>query len=86
MGVSCYQNWGARLMGTITKADTQNDTKLPTSFRRHALGWLVWQHGLSKMEATDILDGISTPNSKNGRLRQEAIDVAGYIEHIGNAQ
>lgn len=47
-----------------------------------AVKWLIYQHGKTAEEAAEIMSGIITPGSNWGRLRQEAADVAGFVEAL----
>jgi len=59
-------------------------TELSPNIRRLALGWLGFQYNMGNEEACGVLDGLSTSGSRIGRLRQEALDVAEYAEHVSN--
>lgn len=50
---------------------------------RRAMKWLIFEHGMEEQEASEVIAGIATPNSRYGSLRQEAIDVAYFVEHLG---
>jgi protein-tyrosine phosphatase len=58
--------------------------ELPPRVVHLAIKWLMWQHGMTVEEAGAVMARIPRGNTKQ-RQRQEAIDVADFVEHQGNA-
>ncbi len=54
--------------------------ELPPRVVRIAVRWLVWQHGMTVEEAVKTMTGRPIGNTRQ-RQRQEAIDVADFVEH-----
>jgi hypothetical protein len=46
--------------------------------RRVAARWLVWQHGMDSIQATEVVNG-RLHNSRTTGLREEAIEIGIFV-------
>lgn len=55
--------------------------ELPPHVARNAVRWLMYQHGMTVDEANKTMTGRHSGPTRQ-RQRQEAIDVADFVEHV----
>lgn len=61
--------------------------ELPPQIVVTARKWLVWQCGMTAEDAIKVMDCAKGYNGPTrSRQRQEAIDVADFVEHLTNAK
>jgi hypothetical protein len=65
------------------QSQTAATKKLPPRTLERAIGWLVFEHGMSEATASEIMTGLSTSHNSCLKFRQQAIDVADFVEHLG---
>lgn len=58
----------------------ENGLELSPRVVRIAIRWLIWQHGMTVEEAAKTMTQRPGGNTRQ-RQRQEAIDVADFVEH-----
>jgi hypothetical protein len=63
--------------------ETTGET-LPPFTMKVAVQWLMYQHGLEVATASDVMKGNCTESSRMGKMRQEAIDVAYFVEALND--
>ena len=47
-----------------------------------ATKWLIYQHGMTVEQAADVMTGLCQDRSRMAATRQEALDVASFVEDI----
>ena len=62
----------------MSTPDRTSTTDLPDAARK----WLAYQHGMSARDIDTAFSGFAHRNSKLGRLRQEALDVADFLKSL----